>query len=267
MKEYLTTLVRSSADPVQGRNRAREYLQARILGCLQEAGAMIPLAFHGGTALRFLHNSRRYSEDLDFALEQRRDLYAFPAYLNGTRSTFEAEGYRLDIKANREKTVNSAFLRFPGLLFELGLSAHPREAFSVKIEIDTRPPAGAGRETSIVRRHLTLNLQHHDRPSLLAGKLHAILTRPYVKGRDMYDLLWYFADRSWPAPNLRLLNNALEQTGWKEPKVTSENWRQLIRERVREQDWRRVAADVRPFLERAEETALLTRENLLSLLG
>jgi predicted nucleotidyltransferase component of viral defense system len=28
---------------------------------------MIPLAFHGGTALRFLFSHGRYSEDLDFA--------------------------------------------------------------------------------------------------------------------------------------------------------------------------------------------------------
>jgi hypothetical protein len=32
-------------------NLAREYLQARILAALQETGAMIPLAFQGGTAL------------------------------------------------------------------------------------------------------------------------------------------------------------------------------------------------------------------------
>jgi hypothetical protein len=70
MKDYLAQIVRATPSPVQGRNVAREYLQARILGALQRAGAMIPLAFHGGTALRFLFASARYSEDLDFALEQ-----------------------------------------------------------------------------------------------------------------------------------------------------------------------------------------------------
>jgi predicted nucleotidyltransferase component of viral defense system len=51
----------------------REYLQARILESLQKSGAMIPLAFHGGTALRFLFSHGRYSEDLDFALEGNRE--------------------------------------------------------------------------------------------------------------------------------------------------------------------------------------------------
>jgi len=59
VKEYLADLIRTSPAPAQARNVAREYLQARILGALQRAGAMIPLAFHGGTALRFLFASAR----------------------------------------------------------------------------------------------------------------------------------------------------------------------------------------------------------------
>ena len=64
MKDHLLQLVQA-ANPVQGRNIVREYLQARILGALQRAGAMVPLAFQGGTSLRFLFAIPRYSEDLD----------------------------------------------------------------------------------------------------------------------------------------------------------------------------------------------------------
>ena len=38
--------------------------------------------------------------------------------------------------------------------------------------------------------------------------------RLYVKGRDLYDLFWYLSQPEWPEPNLVLLNNALQQTGW-----------------------------------------------------
>ena len=58
MKDYLTERLRGTAAPV-ARNFVREYLQARILGALQRAGAMIPLAFQGGTALRFLYSIHR----------------------------------------------------------------------------------------------------------------------------------------------------------------------------------------------------------------
>jgi len=85
---------------------------------------------------------------------------------------------------------------------------------SVKVELDTRPPAGAGFETRRVRRFVLLNLLHYDKASLFAGKLHAVLMRKYTKGRDLFDPAWYLSDPDWPEPNLPLLNNALQQSGW-----------------------------------------------------
>ena len=216
MKEYLAELVRQTPTPAQGRNLAREYLQARILATLQRAGAMIPLAFHGGTALRFLYAHGRYSEDLDFALEGDRQRYDFRGYLRAIRAELTPEGYTVELKVNDQKTVHSAFVRFLGLLYDLELSGQRSEALAVKLEVDTNPPAGAGLATTVVRRFVVLQLQHHDKASLLADKLHAILQRSYSKGRDLYDLLWYLSDPAWPPPNLDLLNNALAQTDWQE---------------------------------------------------
>lgn len=267
MKEYLAEIVRAAATPADGRNVAREYLQARLLGALQRAGAMIPLAFHGGTSLRFLFASARYSEDLDFALEGNRSQYDFRAYLRTIRAELSAEGYVVDLKVNDRKTVHSAFVRFPGLLYELSLSPHRDEVLSVKIEVDSNPPAGAGLTTSVIRRHVTLQLQHHDRASLLAGKLHAILQRPYAKGRDIYDLLWYLGDLDWPAPNLTLLGNALRQTGWAGADPTEANWREIVRARLRTLAWDNVVADVRPFLDPSADVNLLTFENVMRVLG
>jgi predicted nucleotidyltransferase component of viral defense system len=267
MKEYLSQLVSAAPTPAQGRNATREYLQARILGALQRAGAMIPLAFHGGTALRFLYNSQRYSEDLDFALEQARESYDFRAYLKAVRTALTAEGYAVELKVSDRKVVHSAFVRFAGLLNELGLSPFRDEVLAVKIEVDTNPPAGAGLATTVIRRHVPLQLQHHDRATLLAGKLHAILQRPYTKGRDIYDLLWYLSDRGWPGPNLTLLNNALRQTAWPGPELIEDTWRGPVRERLRSLAWDQVAADVRPFLEPGADPGLLTLENLMRVLG
>jgi predicted nucleotidyltransferase component of viral defense system len=267
MKEHLTHLVRSAATPVHGRNVAREYLQARILGALQRAGAMIPLAFHGGTALRFLFASARYSEGLDFALEGARSRYDFRAFLRGIQSTFTAEGYALDLRVSDQKAVHSAFARFRGLVYELGLSPHRDEVLAVRIEVDTDPPAGAGLATTVIRRHVPLQIQHHDQASLLAGKLHAVLQRPYLKGRDLYDLLWYLSDPDWPAPNLTLLNNALRQTGWQAEPLAEDTWREAVRHRLQAVAWEAVADDVRPFVDSSTGAELLTRENLLRVLG
>jgi hypothetical protein len=267
MKDYLAELARQALTPAQGRNVAREYLQARLLATMQRAGAMIPLAFQGGTALHFLYAHGRYSEDLDFALEGDRQNYDFRSYLQAIRSELTPEGYAVELKVNDQKTVHSAFVRFPGLLYDLGLSGQRSEVLAVKLEVDTNPPAGAGLETSLVRRFVLLQLQHHDQSSLLAGKLHAILQRPYTKGRDIYDLLWYLSDPSWPPPNFVLLNNALAQTGWQAGPLTAANWREHVRGRLRLLDWNGLLADVRPFVEPGFDLRLLTLANLERVLG
>lgn len=267
MKEYISELVRNAPTPLQARNIVREYLQARILGSMQRAGAMIPLSFHGGTALRFLFSTGRYSEDLDFALEKDREDYDFHKYLEGIRSELTAEGYDVGLKVSDRKIVHGAFVNLRGLLFELGLSSHRDETLAIKLEVDTNPPQGAALTTTVIRRYVTLQLQHHDKASLLAGKLHAILQRSHLKGRDLYDLLWYLSDPAWPAPNFVLLNNALNQTGWQGRGVERKNWRHLIREKVDTMNWRNVVDDVRPFLDTTADVSLLTRENLDKLLG
>ncbi|MBI1986908.1 MAG: nucleotidyl transferase AbiEii/AbiGii toxin family protein [Nitrospinae bacterium] len=268
MKEYLTHCVRAALTPIHGRNVVREYLQARILGTLQRAGAMIPLAFQGGTSLRFLYFIPRYSEDLDFTLERAASSYDLRAYLWAIRAEMAPEGYAVELRVNDKKTVHHAFIRFAGLLHELGLSQHRQEALSIRIEIDTNPPAGAVLTTSLVRRHhVTLRLQHHDRASLLSGKLHAILWRPYAKGRDIYDLLWYLSDPDWPAPNLTLLNNALQQTGWRDAYLTEHTWRGAVCKRLQTLAWDQLVADVHPFLEPGTDPGLLTRENVMLVLG
>jgi hypothetical protein len=266
MKEELLRLAKSEKSPLMARNLAREYLQALILQSLQRAGAMTMLAFHGGTALRFLYSLPRYSEDLDFALEKPSERYDFRAFLKTIRSDLETQGYAAELKVNDQKTVHSAFVRFPGLPYDLNVSPHRDEILAVKVEVDTNPPSGAGLATSLVRRHVLLNLHHHDQASLLAGKLHAILQRPYLKGRDLYDLTWYLSDKSWPAPNLVWLNHALAQTNWNGPSLTADNWREVVFARLESVAWEQAIDDVRPFLSSSEDLALLTRENVLQLL-
>lgn len=266
MKDYLAQLLRERKAGLSDRGLVREYLQARILQSLQESGAFLNWAFHGGTALRFLYSIPRYSEDLDFALVDPGRDCRFRESLDAVKRSFEGEGYLVQLKVNDRKTVASGFIRFPGLLYELGISPHRDETISVKLEIDTDPPAGAVTETSIIRRYVALNLLHHDKASLLAGKLHAVLTRKYTKGRDLYDLVWYLADPAWPSPNLDLLNSALSQTGWTGPKLTEKNWRRQVVKRLNDLKWERAVEDVRPFLERHSDLSLLTEENCRRLL-
>jgi predicted nucleotidyltransferase component of viral defense system len=266
MKEHLRQLASTAANGLARTSLVREYLQARILESLQDAGVFLQWAFVGGTALRFLFSLPRFSEDLDFSLITPGKDSGFKSAAVGIKRAFEREGYSIDIKISEKKTVSSAWVRFPGLPTEVGISPHPAQVLSIKMELDTNPPVGADIENSIVRRHITLNLCHYDKASLLAGKMHAVLSRPWTKGRDLYDLVWYLSDRSCPAPNIDLLNAALKQTNWEGPRLTDANWRMQLQKRIERLDWEKARADVKPFLERERDMDFVRQEILTSLL-
>lgn len=69
MKDELLGDVAKVENPTQKLNLMREYLQAVALRSLHESEAFKNLAFVGGTALRFIYSLARFSEDLDFSLE------------------------------------------------------------------------------------------------------------------------------------------------------------------------------------------------------
>ena len=264
MKDRALQLVGEAAQG-QKRNILREYLQAHVLYSLQSARAFERIAFVGGTALRFLYGLPRYSEDLDFSLENAKG-YRFGRLLDRVETDLANAGFELTIHPHEGESVHSAFVRLSGLLYEAGLSPHRTEKLSVKIEIDARAPAGAKMITTLINRHFLVALLHYDIPSLMAGKLHALLSRSYTKGRDIYDLLWYLSRADSVDPNITLLQNALAQTGWSGPPVTAKNWREVIADKVAALDFAEIAEDVGPFLERPEDRALLTRKIVLSAL-
>lgn len=264
MKEHLITLVRAAPDRGQALNIMREYLQAVVLRSFHDSEAFRCLAFVGGTALRFLHSLPRFSEDLDFSLVSAEG-YAGQEWMAKVKRDLALAGFTPEVTWNERKTVHTGWVRLRGLLHDAGLSPLVNEKLAIKVEVDTRPPAGGRCERQIVTRHVSFLLQYHDAPSLMAGKVHALLTRRYAKGRDWYDLVWYLSQRPPVAPNMALLQNALDQTQGSD-RTDARRWMQAVANRLLETDVKALGDDVGPFLERPQDAALITRENLLGLL-
>lgn len=264
MKETALALIRDMSDRGQALNRLREYLQAFVLRSLHESEAFRPLAFVGGTALRFLHNLPRFSEDLDFSLVSA-DGYAGREWMSKVKRDLTLAGFNPEVTWNDRKVVHTSWVRVAGILHDAELSAMPDQKLAIKVEIDTRPPPGARCERRVVTRHVTFLLQHYDLPSLLAGKLHAVITRKYAKGRDWYDLMWYLSQRPPVVPNLSLLQHALDQTQGVD-RYDARSWRAWVRERLAALDMQAICDDISPFLERPQDAALLSRENMEGLL-
>ena len=264
MKDHLLSLAGGETDPRARLNLVREYLQAHILRSLQEGGAFASLAFQGGTALRFLYGLRRFSEDLDFSLELAEEDRGLAFLAKAVKRDFEQSGYDVEATLRQTRAVQTAEVKFPGLLREVDLARAKGSKLMIRIEVGTRPPAGAVLETRLVTRHFPITFRVHDLRSCMAGKVHALLARRYTKGRDLFDLSWYLTRSDRPSPNLELLQNALAQTGWNGPKLEDTNWRRILLDRMTSLNWPAVVRDVEPFLEDSRDRMLLDREMLLA---
>jgi hypothetical protein len=264
----MIALVAHRPAAVDGVSLMREYLQATLLASMQASKALRPLAFHGGTCLRFVYRIARLSEDLEFALERPDVGFRFADLIAYVVRDLTAQGYVVRASVNDEKVVRKAFIGFVGAEYEAGLSPHADKVFRIKIEVDARPPAGAVLETTgLVSFEHRLRLQHHDLPSLFAGKLAAVPERQYTKGRDLYDLLWYLEDVRRPAPNMTMLANALRQTAAGPPAPDETTWPAKVLVRLADVDWVAARADVESFLERPDEAESLTHETFERLLA
>ena len=264
MRGKALLLLEGIDDPVLKLNLLREYLQVFTLRSLQESEAFTNLSFAGGTALRFLFGLPRFSEDIDFSLEHTEG-YALHPWSAKLRRDLEYAGFQSSLSLREQGTVHTVWIRTAALLRDAGLAAMPGQKLAIKVEIDTRPPAGAICHKRLVTRHLAFVVQHHDLPSLMAGKIHALVTRKYTTGWDWFDLLWYRGRRPPVEPNLELLQNAFLQTEGEAARDAAD-WSSWVAERARITDFEAVAKDVHPFLERREDAFLMERENILSVL-
>lgn len=253
MREQFIEEARARAP--HGVNRLRELLQWEILAALHSAEAFREIAFVGGTCLRLLHGLRRFSEDLDFSTRQPREIdaagwaRAIDVHLAG------CDLADTEVTTKHERgAVAAVWVKFPGLLKELGAAAVPSQKLGIKLEFDANPPAGAGFERHVVSTPRLMAITAHDLPSLMSGKLHAILARPYTKGRDWYHLIWYLGQKT--APNLDLLQAAMNRKSSRWCKRADE-WKAGIAAAAAATKWKEVQRDVAPFLELAEEAKLL----------
>lgn len=265
MKDYALELAANQNGADAKLNIMREYLQAYMLRVMQNEGALRSAAFLGGTALRFLYNLPRFSEDLDFSLVKSGE-YNFSALIKKIQYELTLAGYKVSLTYNDAKTVHSAFIKFEELMHDAAISPLKNQKFSIKLDIDMNPPRGAKLKTEIVNKYFPISFLSYTIESLFAGKLHALLSRKYTKGRDFFDLGWYISKWKGISPNIELLSNALIQTGWKKEIPTEKNWRKFISLVVCDTDWKKVNSDAERFLENTSDINIFTKETILELL-
>jgi len=265
MKDRALSIAAEENNPQLSFNKLREYIQHVILRELFEQGALNELVFHGGTALRILFNLRRFSEDLDFHTPESNK-FNLKKVIEKLKRNLLNQGYQLSIKTDYESAVQSAFVKFDSILSEAGISRQKGEKLRVKIEVDTKPPEGYNTESSLVNKYFPFGIIHHDKSSFLAGKLHAVLQRSYIKGRDYYDLWFYLSRWQSLSPNFNYLNNALKQTKYNGPPLKEENWKKTTTSKIKEADWEYIVSDIEPFIENQNDLKIFSKQMMLKLL-
>ncbi|HBB67223.1 MAG TPA: hypothetical protein DCZ93_07970 [Elusimicrobia bacterium] len=245
-------------------NRTREFLQVMALKNLSDRNAFENLAFVGGTALRILYDMRRFSEDLDFSLVLAKG-YDFKEINSGLVRHFKLNNLEAESKPKVEKTVHSTFLKFPGVLKELGLGAFEAQKLSIKLEVNSNPPKGWKLADTTLNKTYIFSVRHFDLPSMLATKIHACFFRKYTKGRDFYDLVWYLGRKV--SPNIELLNNAIQQTEGKKPGITRATLKDFMLGKLGKIDFNVAVEDVRRFIVDESELRVINKNSLSSLIS
>lgn len=247
-------------------NAIREILQDMILAGLARTDFFTKAAFHGGTQLRIFEGIRRYSEDLDFVLLAPDREFSLKAYLDKVASELESVGVRLEVKdkSKVDSTVKKGFQKDDSLVRILELryvgrrGAHgATEKTLIKLEVDANPPMGAKYSAQTLLFPFPASVRCLDRESSFSGKIHALLCRTYIKGRDWFDLIWYASVKA--RVNHELLTSAIDQQGrWAGMHVkTTDEWvRRQLKDVIARMDWPAAREDVRRFVYATDRPSL-----------
>lgn len=164
----------------------REYIQVVFLGEFYGAPKSAKVYFKGGTAIRLLFKSARFSEDLDFTSElgaiELEPLIA---------ETVKKVGLTIpNISLKRTEENKNAYTGI--------LSYQPQRAkypLNIHLDFSLREKPETSRETVLESDYPVVPqpvVRHMDWQEVLAEKVRAFLYR--LKGRDMYDL-WFMLQK------------------------------------------------------------------------
>jgi len=188
--------IKSAKDEMNAR---REIFQEITLAGLSRGKFFEKASFYGGTALRIFYGLDRFSEDLDFTLNNTDANFTLENYIPFINEEFQLLDLKVDLEYSSkklEKQIESAFLKSDTILANLSINnkTGPIKSLKIKIEVDTIPPLKFETESKLLFRPYSFYINVLKKEYLFAGKLHALLFRNWksrVKGRDWYDFEWY----------------------------------------------------------------------------
>lgn len=180
---------------------AREYCQHNLLSSFFNHKGSKNLLFKGGTALRIIYRSPRFSEDLDFTGIQNISYYEIENILTDTLKNLSDWGFDIDIDEAKKTTG--------GYLAKINFSIYQFK-FIIKIEISFRQLRKKFQKmiTSISNDYIhTYDIIHLSQEEIINEKTNALLSRS--KPRDWYDLYFFLHNKMLGPAQKKLLTEIL----------------------------------------------------------
>lgn len=238
----------------------REIMQEITLAGLSRTDFFEKAAFYGGTALPIFYGLERYSEDLDFSLLKPDPSFSIEPYFKAIVDEFNSLGLTVLIREkekSKQSAIDSAFLKAETIWQEIVLEdiiketgVRSNKTLKIKIEVDRQPPLNFKTEEKLLIRPFSFYVKCFAKPSLFAGKMHALLFRKWlkrVKGRDWYDLEWYIK-KGIPLDVNHFLTRAKDTNDWQEDSISNQQIIELLDAKINEVSFSNIKEDVVRFL-------------------
>jgi len=218
-----------------------EYLQTQILKALSLSAYNESISFLGGTCLRFAHGINRFSEDLDFDL-LKKEGFEIEKMMQEIKKKLEMQGFEIDARTKTNEKIHTIYFKFKNVLREFGFNVPKDEKVLVKFEVDFNPFKNIQIETKFSDSfNERFPMQVNSLETLFAQKVIAIIFRPYQKGRDFYDLVWFLSQKNIE-PNWEI---------FKEKGIDIKNRQELVKfleDQAQKSNLKQAAKDVERFL-------------------
>ncbi len=187
----------------------REYLQYKILDIVFTSKFSKRIVFMGGTAIRIIHNSQRFSEDIDFDSKDL-SLNEFEQLVEIIRNELELEGFAVEMKVVSKKAFR-CYIRFSKLLFDYSLSGYDNEKILIQLDAESQPHTYTGIDYLLNRFSILTRIYVAPQNILLSQKITAFLNRKRTKGRDIYDIIYLFSFARPEYGYLKLTNEIINK--------------------------------------------------------
>lgn len=179
-------------------NVRREYIQHLFLNYFYQQPLTNKIFFKGGTALRLVYGSPRFSEDLDFS-SNRADINKIERAALEVLREIEREGIKTEIVES--KSTSGGYLG----IFSFKLAETTVE---LRLEISSRDKQIKGEVVTVAGDFIPAYIIVVLQAEQLAGqKIRALLQRQ--KPRDWYDLYFILRANLLPASKRAVLNQVL----------------------------------------------------------